>query len=35
MVEADAQAAIRAFGAAMQGVEIQKQVADPSEAVAA
>jgi len=35
MVEADAQAAIRAFGAAMLDVQIQKQEADPSETVAA
>jgi hypothetical protein len=35
MVEADPQAAIRAFGAAMQDVEIQKRETNPSEAVAA
>jgi hypothetical protein len=35
MVEADPQAAIRAFGAAMQDVEIQKREAVSSEAVAA
>ncbi len=35
MVEADPQAAIRAFGAAMQDVEIQKRETDASEVVAA
>ncbi len=35
MVEADPQAAIRAFGAAMRDVEIQKLEADSSETVAA
>jgi hypothetical protein len=35
MVEVDPQAAIRAFGAAMQDVEIQKQEADSSGVVAA
>jgi hypothetical protein len=35
MVEADPQAAIRAFGAAMMDVEIQKPETDASEVVAA
>jgi hypothetical protein len=35
MVEADLQAAIRAFGAVMPNVEIQKREADSSGAVAA
>jgi hypothetical protein len=35
MVEADPQAAIRAFGAAIKDIEIQKREIDPSEVVAA
>jgi hypothetical protein len=35
MIETDPQAAIRAFGAAMRHIEIQKQEADASETVAA
>jgi hypothetical protein len=35
MVEADPQAAVRAFGAAIQDVEIQKREKGPSEVIAA